>query len=199
MARKKLPVSASEWAEYEKKAKAANRRLDVMSGGQRHAVDYYMKGERFSRAIPATKQEFERNLEKVNRFLKSKQTTKRGWEQIKKTAVKNANKTLTKRRKYELTDEELANIFEEIETRDKKVMYTILDLVQAKKDKKEIEGSEFTGEELQQAIDEAFEEHLEAGEAIKKRNAARKRAGIQSKKAKELRKPKKRARRRPQR
>lgn len=198
--RKDLPVPKEEWDAYIKKAKAANQRLASMMKGQKKAVEYYTHGEKFSRAIPETQQEFRRMNEKVERFLRSKQTTRTGWKEIKKKAVEHANKTLAKDRHYDFTDDELANILEEIETKEKKVFYQMLDMVQAKKEDTLMEGSKFTEKRLQDAINEAVEEHLTAGEAVRKKTAARKRAGIESKKAKALRKSEKRyAKRRPKR
>lgn len=192
-----MPITSEQWADLDKKAKVANQRLASMKAGQREAVSYY-RTEKFSRARPTSVNEYERRLKEVEDFLGSKQTTRRGWDEIKKTAVRNANKTLTKRRKYDLTDEELSNIFREVETKNKKELYRILDIVQAKKSEKIMEGSKFTKDELQEAINTAFIEHITAGEAIREKTAARKRAGIQSKRSQDMRQPKKRARRRPQ-
>ena len=103
---KKWPISKEEYKALDTLAKRANQRLASMKEGQKQAVEYYTKGEKFSRAVPKTRAEYSQRMRDVERFLSAKQTTRRGWEQIKKTAVESAGQTLRSDRKYDLTDQE---------------------------------------------------------------------------------------------
>lgn len=197
MAKIKMPISAEQWRELDTLTKRANQRFASMGEEQRRAVSHYQK-EKFSRAKPTSVAEYNKRMRDVERFLASKQTTKRGWAAIKKKAVKAAGKTLRKDRQYELTDDELANIFEEINTKSKKHMYTILDLVQAKKYDAERKEKDF---DVQKAVNSAVRAHMGAGAAIDKKEEARDRAvaaaelresGQSKKKSKKSRKSKKR-------
>ena len=169
----KTPITREQFNELDKLAKKANQRLASMKEGQREAVSYYTGGEKFSRRIPRTKAEYNQRMRELERFINSEQTTRRGWERIKRTAVENAGKTLRGERKYDLSDDELANIFKEIEKKSQKQFYRILDIVQAKKYRAEANNADF---DLQKAIEQAVKSHIGAGEAIRQKMAARERA-----------------------
>ena len=172
-ARIKTPISREEYSELDKLAKKANQRLASMKEGQREAVEYYTGGAKFSRKIPSSRAEYNQRMRDLERFLAAEQTTRRGWERIKKTAVEHAGETLRGERKYDLTDEELANIFKEIDKKSQKQFYRILDIIQAKKYRAEAADIDF---DLQKAIDQAVRSHIGAGEAIRQKTAARERA-----------------------
>lgn len=170
------PITREEYNELDRLAKRANQRLASMKEGQRQSVEYWTKGEKFSRAYPKTQKEYEERMKAVERFLNAQQTTRTGWEEIKRTAVEHAGETLRNERKYDLTDEELVNIFKEIDKKSQKQFYRILDIVQAKKYRAQAAGTGFDKEELQKAINQAVRSHIGAGEAIKQKTAARNRA-----------------------
>lgn len=172
MAKIKMPITAEQWRELDTLAKRANQRLASMGEGQRAAVAHYQE-EKFSRAKPTSIAEYNKRMRDVERFLGSKQTTKRGWEEIKRNAIESAGDTLRDDRGYELDDDELANIFQEIDTKNKKRMYLILDLIQAKKYDAEAKGKDF---DLQAAINSAVKSHIGAGRAILQKERARERA-----------------------
>lgn len=182
---KKWPVSREEYKALDTLAKRANQRLASMKEGQRQAVEYYTKGEKFSRAVPASRAEYNQRMRDVERFLSAKQTTRRGWEQIKKTAVESAGQTLRSDRKYNLTDQELANIFKEVDKKSQRQLYKILDIVQAKKYDAEAKGEDFSDDALQKAINQAVASHMSAADAIKRKTNAKKQ---KERAAKELRK-----------
>ena len=169
----KTPITREQFNELDKLAKKANQRLARMKEGQREAVSYYTHGEKFSRRIPRTKAEYNQRMRELERFINSEQTKRRGWERIKQTAVENAGKTLRGERKYDLSDEELANIFKEIDKKSQKQFYRILDIVQAKKYRAEANDADF---DLQKAIEQAVKSHMGAGEAIRQKMTARERA-----------------------
>lgn len=172
---KKWPITKEQYQALDTLAKRANQRLASMKEGQKQAVEYYTKGEKFSRAVPKSKAEYQQRMRDVERFLSAKQTTRRGWEQIKKTAVESAGQTLRSDRKYDLTDQELANIFKEVEKKSQKQFYKILDIVQAKKYDAEAKGEEFDNDALQQAINQATSSHMSAADAIKRKTKAKNR------------------------
>lgn len=181
MAKTKMPISAEQWQRLDTLTKRANQRIASAYEGQKRALEYYVPEGKFSRAKPASVGEYNERMRRVERFLASKQTKRRGWNEIKKTAVKHAGETLRKERKYELTDDELADIFEEISRRKSKVFYKILDLVEARKYEAEAENTSF---DLKDAINEAFEAHVKAKEALQDRREQRKKV----KSSKDLRK-----------
>lgn len=172
---KKWPITKEQYQALDTLAKRANQRLASMKEGQRQAVEYYTRGEKFSRAVPKSKAEYNQRMRDVERFLSAKQTTRRGWEQIKKTAVESAGQTLRSDRKYDLTDQELANIFKEVEKKSQKQFYKILDIVQAKKYDAEAKGQTFDNDALQQAINQAVASHMSAADAIKRKTKAKNR------------------------
>lgn len=169
----KKPLTREEYNELDRLARVANLRISRMKEGQREAVAYYTGGEKFSRKKPQSRAEYNQRMRELERFLESKQTTIRGWEKIKRTAVENAGRTLRNERKYNLTDTELANIFKEIDKKTQKQFYRVLDIVQAKKYNSAAAGRDF---DLQKAIEQAVKSHMSAGEAIRKKTAAREKA-----------------------
>ena len=169
----KRPVTRREFYELDLLAKKANQRIATMKPGQREAVEAYTHGRTFSRAYPKSRAEYNQRMREVEQFLKAKQTMRRGWEQIKRTAVESAGRTLRGERKYDLTDRELADIFKEVDKKSQRQLYRILDLIQAKKYRAATKGEEF---DLQKAINEAVRAHISAADAIKQKTAARERA-----------------------
>lgn len=182
---KKWPITQAEYDELDLKAKRANQRLASMKEGQRQAVEYWTGGKKFSRAVPKSRAEYNQRLRDVERFLKAESTKRRGWEKIKKTAVESAGRTLRTDRKYNLTDQELANIFKEIDKKSQRQLYKILDIVQAKKYDAEAKGEDFSNDALQKAINQAVASHMSAADAIKRKTNAKKR---KERAAKDLRK-----------
>lgn len=173
MAKTKMPISAEQWRELDTLTKRANQRLASATEGQRAALERFVSDGRFSRAEPKSVAEYNQRMRDVERFLASKQTTRRGWKEIKRNAVQAAGATLRDRRKYDLTDDELANIFKEVEKKSAKNFYKVLDLIQAKKYDADAKDADF---DLQQAINQAVRSHISAGEAIARKERARERA-----------------------
>lgn len=173
MARIKMPISAEQWRELDTLAKRANQRLASASDAMKRALERFVPDGKFSRAKPTSVAEYNQRMRDVERFLSSEQTTVGGWKTIKKRAVEAAGETLRDRRKYDLTDDELANIFKEIEKKTPKNFYKVLDLIQAKKYDADAKNKNF---DLQQAINEAVRSHMSAGDAIARKERARERA-----------------------
>lgn len=115
----------------------ANRRIERASGGMRSQLEYYVTrttgAAKFSAATKGLSyEEAALKLEQLDRFLASPVTTIRGWKEKKKDSVRKANRTLQEEG-YDLTDEELADILEQIEEGDSKNFYRAVNLVEAKK------------------------------------------------------------------
>ena len=164
--RVKTPITREQFSELDKLAKRANQRIASMKEGQRQAVEYWTGGKTFSRKIPKTEAEYKKRMKEVIDFLNAKTTTRTGWEKVKKDAVESAGDTLRKERKYELTDEELSNIFREVDKKSQKQLYKVLDLVQADKYRAELAGRSF---DLDEAIKKAIRSHASAGDAIRRK------------------------------
>ena len=145
----------------------ANRRLERASAGQRRALEYYINKEtggagKFSAATSGLSFiEARKKIAALERFLNAKSSTRAGWEQMKADAVKTANETLGLMG-YEITDDELAIILQQIDTGDKVDYYDALDKVQAAKYKK---GDEWTGSSKQ--IADAIAEQISSQQALK--------------------------------
>lgn len=172
MAKIKMPVTEEQWRLLDTLAKRANQRLASATPGQRRALEHYVT-DRFSRAKPKSVGEYQKRMRDLERFLGSKQTTRSGWNEIKRNAIESAGDTLRNNRKYDLTDDELANIFKEVEKKSAKNFYKVLDLIQAKKYDAEAKGKDF---KLQEAINSAVRSHASAGEAIRRKERAKGRA-----------------------
>lgn len=172
MAKIKMPITEEQWRELDTLAKRANQRLASSTPGQRRALEHYVT-DKFSRKKPKSVAEYQQRMRDLERFLRSKQTTRSGWNEIKRNAVESAGDTLRNNRKYDLTDDELANIFKEVEKKSAKNFYKVLDLIQAKKYDAEAKGNDF---KLQEAINSAVRSHMSAGEAIRRKERAKGRA-----------------------
>ncbi len=161
----------------------ANRRIERATPGQRRALEYYIKKytgtTKFSAATKGlTGEAAAKKLADLNRFLAGESSTRKGWDRIKRENVKHANETL-KDQDYNLTDEELAEILEQVDTKNRNDYYRAVNLVEAAKEKagKKWEGSD---EEITAAIiqkvsyQKALKMAIRAKNRRKKRNAKRK-------------------------
>ena len=153
----------------------ANRRLERAPSGQRSALEYYVNkmtgSKKFSAATKGLSyEEAAMKLKVLEQFLSAESTTRKGWDAIKKRNVKKANETLSERG-YDLTDEELADILEQIDTSNKSEYYRAVNLVQAAKDEAEEEGELWSGSSKQ--IAEAIGQKATAQEALRSALEAR--------------------------
>lgn len=115
----------------------ANRRLERASEGQRSALEYYVKAmtgaDKFSAAYKGLSYaEAQAKIRNLQKFLNAKSSTIKGWKEIKAANVSKANATL-QQQGYDLTDKELAEILQQVDTADRKDFYRAVNLVQAKK------------------------------------------------------------------
>lgn len=145
-------------------ARAANRRLERATAGQRSELDHYLKGYHtregahgtvFQQGKAKTEAEYRQRMNELRSFMEGKTSTRRGWESVKQEGVSKAADTL-KEQGYDITDEELAQILKE--TGGKKAagnnFYKALNNVQAAKEKKANRGkdTDLSPEELSAEI-----------------------------------------------
>jgi hypothetical protein len=167
-----MEITPMQAAEIRKLTRRANRRLERASEGQRSALEHYVKqsagAEKFSAATKGLSYEqAAAKLKALDKFLGGKSTTKRGWEEIKSENVRKANDTLSGMG-YDLTDQELAELLEQIDTKDRKEFYKAVNLVAAAKEEA---GEDWTGSSQQ--IAEAIAEKVSFQQAFQKALEAR--------------------------
>lgn len=130
-----MNITQGQKKELKDLTRAANRRLERATGGQKRYIEAYIKrvtggSEKFSasyRGLSAA--EVEKKIEQLERFMSKKMTTtKKGWKDF----VKNVNKGLSGKG-YDLTDEELADILDQIDQSSNEEFYRAVNLVTAKK------------------------------------------------------------------
>lgn len=138
--------------------RAANRRLERATGGQKRYIESYIKrvtggAEKFSAAYKGlSAAEVEKKIEQLERFISKRMTTtKKGWTDF----VKNVNEGLS-RKGYKLTDEELADILDQIDQGSNEEFYRAVNLVTAKKAE---EGSSWDPsiEKIKEVIDQKID------------------------------------------
>ena len=157
-------MTKEQQSEIKLLTRRANRRIERASAGQRKAMEYYIGSDKFSAASKGfSYEQAQAQIEKLNKFLAGKSTTKTGWKEVKQANVSKANKTLGKMG-YDLTDEELAEILIQIDSSNTESFYRSINLVQAAKYEAELEGDIWKGTSDQ--ISEAIAQKMEASEAL---------------------------------
>ena len=167
----KRQITEKQRADIRKMTKTANERLRSATAGQKRYLEYQVnKATGASKFSGATKGmsyiEAKHQLEKLQRFLDAKTSTRTGWKDLKRRQVKAANERW-KSWGYDLTDYELAAILEQVDTKDKKAYYMAVDKVQAAKFAGG--GYELDASAIAAAIDEKISEQKAAQELIKSR------------------------------
>ena len=151
----------------------ANRRIERATPGQRSALNYYVNkatgADKFSASTKGlTQEQAAAKLRDLETFLNSPSSTRKGWDRIKQENVKKANETLSEEG-YNLTDEELAEILEQIDTKNKKDYYKAINLVEAAKQEAGA-GWEGSSEDIAAAIAEKVTYQKALERAILARN-----------------------------
>lgn len=149
----------------------ANRRLERATSGQLNYLEQYVKrmtgSFKFSAATKGLSyREAAAKLKSLETFLSHEgTTTRRGWEALKKKSVPKTRVSL-KRKGYNLTDEELAELLKQADIDNRTQFYMAVNIVQASKDRagKGWEGSE---EQIAEALSRAVEDKLTAQAALK--------------------------------
>lgn len=128
-----MPVTKAQQAELAKLARAANRRLERATEGQRSYLEYqirkYHTRERQSGAVvfqqgkASTTAEYRARMRELERFMGLDETqvrssTRAGWESMKAEQVAKAGETLRSQGR-DITDEELAQVLKELDAKNK--------------------------------------------------------------------------------
>lgn len=168
-------MTREQYKEIRKLTRAAQRRMERASPGQRRAMEYQVKkstgAPKWSSATKGfTYQQAQAQIQKLKRFMEAESTTIRGWRSLKEEQVAKAKRTLEDRYKgFDLTDEELAEIFIQAGEKSKSEKYKAINLVQAAKTKA---GDAWTGSKSE--IEKAVGEKVTAEAAYRRALRARK-------------------------
>ena len=137
-------------------ARAANRRLERASAGQRRSLEYNIKGYQtkitsrgmvFKQGKAKSAAEYRQRMAELNKFMGAKTSTRTGWETLKTENINKAQESL-KKMDYDITDTELEVILKEVGGSSKE-FYKALENVQAAKN---IKGKELSADEIREAI-----------------------------------------------
>lgn len=133
-----MDITKGQIADIKKLVRAANRRLERASGGLESYIKSQIRtltggAEKFSASYKGfTTVQAQKKIEMLNKFLKNEVTKKSGFKQFKKEAISKSAAALEKKG-YDLTDQELAEILDQIEAGSNEEFYRAINLVQAKK------------------------------------------------------------------
>ena len=158
------------------KARAANRRLERASEGQRSALEHYIKGysgtressrgTMFQQGAAKTETEYRQRMRELEKFMGGETSTRRGWKELKSSNVEKAAGTLGEMG-YDISEDELVALLEEIpDGADSATYYKALENVQAAKNKK---GGTLTRKEIIKAISERRSDYEATLGALKSR------------------------------
>lgn len=130
-------ITKTQYKALRKYVRAANRRIERASPGAQRTYEYFVEQltgkKRWSSAAKGmSRTEAKQLIAQLKKFLSSPYTTITGWKKSKEKSVKNANRTL-KRRGYHLTDDELADVLIQIDSKKKSDFYRAVNLVEAAK------------------------------------------------------------------
>lgn len=143
-----MKISKELYAELRRLTRAAQRRMERATPGQRRALEFYVKQATgstkwSSSAKGMSTQQANARIQQLRKFMgyneQNKQveqvtSTRKGWEATKESNVAKANATFGKRRAgHNLTDDEMAEILMQLGDPTKKEFYHAVNKVQAMK------------------------------------------------------------------
>lgn len=172
-----MAISKEQQRELKNLARAANRRLERASEGQRASLEFNIKkyhtqkgkyGISFSQAAAKTEREYKQRMAELEKFMQAKTSTKRGWNALQESNIEKAVGTLDQMG-YDITEEELAVILRELKGLKGKDFYTVLENVEAAKYEKESSGEEFTEKDLKKELNTRREEYEATLKSMKAR------------------------------
>ncbi len=135
-----MDITKGQIKEIQRLVRAANRRLERATGGQKDYIKSQIRtltggAEKFSAKYKGlTGAQAQKKIADLNKFMENKITKKKEWEPFKKESIRKSNASLRKQG-YDLTDEELAEILEQIEAGSNEEFYRAINLVTAEKAK----------------------------------------------------------------
>lgn len=153
-------MTREQYKEIRRLTRAAQRRMERASEGQRRAMEYQVQKATGSKKwSSATKgfsyQQAQAQIEKLSRFMEAETTTIRGWRAIKTQQVSKAAQTLAERYSgFNLTDAELADIFKQVGDKSRQEKYKAINLVVASKAKQGELPGQLSSDEISKAIAE---------------------------------------------
>lgn len=157
-------ISSFQRGEIARLTRLANRRIERAEGGQRSYLEYWVNqmtgAKQFSASTKGlTFEQAQAKLNELYKFTSYKGSTKKGWEELKKLSVEKTREKLDLM-DYDLTDEELADILEQLDSKKRKDFYLAVNKVQAAKD---AAGSEWSGsaDEIADAVSTQLSEKNE--------------------------------------
>lgn len=143
-----MKISKELYAELRRLVRAANRRIERATPGQRKALEFYVqKATKASKWSSAAKgmstQQANARIQQLRKFMGYNEqnvqveqvtSTIKGWKAIKESNVAKANATFAGMRKgHDITDEEMAEILMQLEDSSKQEFYHAVNKVQAMK------------------------------------------------------------------
>ncbi len=138
-----MNISPEKYKELRNLVRAANRRLERASEGQRSALEYFMQKDiqasKWSSAFAKMRpQELKSYEEKLRKFMGTKEEPTisriKRWTEVKSESVRKANETFARKRAgHNITDQEMAEILKQLGNPDKATFYMAVNKVQAMK------------------------------------------------------------------
>ena len=122
-----MDITKQQRDEIRRLSQQAQRRMRRASGGQRRYMESSWKratgqSEISGKTKGLTERQAAAKIRQIKKFLAAETTTKRGWQNVISRSVAAANETWGKRG-YDLTDEELADILEQVDAENKGEYY----------------------------------------------------------------------------
>lgn len=118
-----MAISAAQQKELASLARAANRRLERATAGQRHYLEsqiarYHVRQRPggdvvFKQGKAATAAEYRTRMNELRAFMGAETSKRTGWDALKRRQIKAAGETI-RAGGSDITDEELAAVLEEI-------------------------------------------------------------------------------------
>lgn len=153
-------MTREQYKEIRKLTRKAQRRMERATEGHRRAMEFSVQraigSNKWSSAVKGfSYQEAEQRINVLSEFLKSEYTKIKPWNALKQENVEKARKTLEDRYSgFNLTDEELADIFKQVSDKSRKDKYRAINLVIAAKAKQGELAPKLSSEEISKAISE---------------------------------------------
>ncbi len=171
-----MAISKEQQRELKNLARAANRRLERASAGQRKSLEYNIKGynvregkygKAFSQAAAKTEREYKQRLAELEKFMSAQTSTRKGWESLQRSNIEKATGTLSEMG-YDVTEDELEAILKEVGGAKGGQFYKALENVQAFKEETGL--TDLTKEDIEKAVNWRKTEYEATLYAIKARN-----------------------------
>ena len=180
-----MPKMVSEFqkSEIARLTRLANRRLERAAGGQKSYLEFWVNrmtgSTKFSAATKGlTFMEVQAKLHELYSFIDAMASTKAGWEKLKQVSIEKTKEKLDML-SYDLTDEELGDILEQLPVKSSREdFYRAVNLVDATKEE-EGEDWEATADRISDLMAEkiTYQDAYEMAKRAREKRAQRKMAG----------------------